>query len=89
MLTGCHKDFLSDHDIEDMNCLNAVKAAISYCEESSIQLTLDIMGQNPKTNKTISSIQKMSRLLVSNLRPTQNQSDESENQSKNQSKRKG
>ena len=67
-LTGCHKDFLSDHDIEDMKCLNAIKAAISYCEESSIKLTLDIMGQNPKTNKTISSIQKMSRLLVSNLR---------------------
>ena len=64
-LSGCHKDFLSDHD---KKCLNAVKLAISHCEESSIQLTLDIMGQNPKTNKTISFIQKMSRLLVSNLR---------------------
>ena len=66
-LTGCHKDFLSDDDIED-KCLNAIKAAISYCEESSIKLTLDIMGQNPKTNKTISSLKKISRLLVSNLR---------------------
>ena len=69
-LTGCHKDFLSDHDIEDMKCLNAIKAAISYCEESSIKLTLDIMGKNPKTNKTISSLQKISKLLVSNLRRT-------------------
>ena len=66
-LTGCHKDFLSDHD---KKCLNSVKLAISHCEESSIQLTLDIMGQNPQTNKTISSIQKMSKLLVSNLRQT-------------------
>ena len=64
-LAGCHKDFLSDHD---KKCLHAVKLAISHCKESSIKLTLDIMGQNPKTNKTISSIQKMSRLLVSNLR---------------------
>ena len=63
-LIGCHKDFLSDHDIEDMTCLNAIKLSISHCEESSIKLTLDIMGQNPQTNKTISSIQKMSKLLV-------------------------
>lgn len=85
-LTACHKEFLSNHD---KKCPNAIKLSISHCEGSSIKLTLDIMGQNPQTNKTISSIQKMSRLLVSNLRPTQNQSDESENQSKNQSKRKG
>ena len=66
-LTGCHKDFLSNHD---KKCLNAIKLSISHCEESSIQLTVDIMGQNPQTKKTISSIKKMSRLLVSNLRRT-------------------
>ena len=82
-LIGCHKEFLSNHD---KKCLNAIKLSISHCEESSIKMTLDKMGQNPQTKKIISSIQKMSRLLVSNLRSTQNQSDQSKNQSRHQSK---
>ena len=88
-LKGCHKEFLSKHDIDDIDCFDALELSIPYCEESSIKLTLDIMGQNPQTNKTISSIKKMSRLLVSNLRSTQNQSDEFKNQSKNQSATEG
>ena len=69
--TGCHKEFLSKHD---RDCFDALELSIPHCEKSAIQMTLNIMGQHPQTNHTISSIQKMSRSLVSNLIPIQKQS---------------
>ena len=68
--TGCHKEFLSKHD---KDCFDALESSIPHCEKSAIQMTSDIMGEHPQTNHTISSIQKMSRSLVSNLIPTQKQ----------------
>ena len=68
--TGCHKEFLSKHDRE---CFDALELSIPHCEKSAIQMTFDIMGKHPQTNHTISSIQKMSRSLVSNLIPPQKQ----------------